>query len=288
MTLINCPECKKEISDKAEICIHCGFPLDKYLTEEEDINNIFEDLINRIKKNNDICPYNIMYEEECHWSSGITKYYMPIHGYEEKDDYINKLIKDKKIKIIKYNGERYYTLYKNNEQEMINRLKNKENKSKKTLKNYNKESDELISDKYKGDVFDFEYENEYKKLERNLKKYNILAFKKLYFDYYPSLRSGKFIGDLIDCDKKEQTETYELKLPSDLLFQQVHGEVKLVYKVLNNLNTVVLMTIEPEDILLERHVAELTTYKGVMISKQNAEKDKFMINLFSALDNRKK
>lgn len=27
MALINCPECSKEISDTAEICIHCGFAL---------------------------------------------------------------------------------------------------------------------------------------------------------------------------------------------------------------------------------------------------------------------
>ena len=27
MALINCPECGKEISDKSEVCIHCGFPL---------------------------------------------------------------------------------------------------------------------------------------------------------------------------------------------------------------------------------------------------------------------
>lgn len=27
MALINCPECGKEISDKASSCIHCGFPL---------------------------------------------------------------------------------------------------------------------------------------------------------------------------------------------------------------------------------------------------------------------
>ncbi len=27
MALINCPECGKEISDKSEICIYCGFPL---------------------------------------------------------------------------------------------------------------------------------------------------------------------------------------------------------------------------------------------------------------------
>lgn len=27
MALIKCPECGKEISDKAEICIYCGYPL---------------------------------------------------------------------------------------------------------------------------------------------------------------------------------------------------------------------------------------------------------------------
>jgi hypothetical protein len=27
MSLINCPECNKEISDKAKVCVHCGSPL---------------------------------------------------------------------------------------------------------------------------------------------------------------------------------------------------------------------------------------------------------------------
>lgn len=27
MSLIKCPECNKEVSDKAEKCIHCGYPL---------------------------------------------------------------------------------------------------------------------------------------------------------------------------------------------------------------------------------------------------------------------
>lgn len=29
MALIKCPECGKEISDKAEVCIHCGYPVKK-------------------------------------------------------------------------------------------------------------------------------------------------------------------------------------------------------------------------------------------------------------------
>ena len=44
------------------------------------------------------------------------------------------------------------------------------------------------------DSYAFEYvnENEFKKLERSLKKYNMLAFKKLYFEYYPSLKKVNF------------------------------------------------------------------------------------------------
>ena len=29
MALIKCPECGKEISDRAEVCIHCGLPFKK-------------------------------------------------------------------------------------------------------------------------------------------------------------------------------------------------------------------------------------------------------------------
>lgn len=29
LMLINCPECKKEISDQSEVCIYCGYPIAK-------------------------------------------------------------------------------------------------------------------------------------------------------------------------------------------------------------------------------------------------------------------
>ena len=32
MALINCPECEKEISDKAQSCIHCGCPIEIHTT----------------------------------------------------------------------------------------------------------------------------------------------------------------------------------------------------------------------------------------------------------------
>jgi len=135
----------------------------------------------------------------------------------------------------------------------------------------------------KGYVLDYINENEFKKLERALKKYNMLAFKKLNFDYYPSLRNGNFVGELISTNKKEGTERYELKLPSDKMFAAVHGEVKLYYTVYVKEGTIMLDTITPTDILLEGHMSELTTYKGVMISKANASKDKFKIDLLNML-----
>ena len=138
----------------------------------------------------------------------------------------------------------------------------------------------------KGFILDYINENEFRKLERALKKYNMLAYKKLNFEYYPSLRSGNFIGELLSTNKEEKTETYELKLPSDHMFKQIHGDVTLKYIVYKEQNIVMLDTITPTDILLEGHMAELTTYKGVMISKANASKDMFKIDLLNMLQNK--
>ena len=138
----------------------------------------------------------------------------------------------------------------------------------------------------KGFILDYINENEFKKLERALKKYNMLAYKKLNFEYYPELRKGNFIGELISTNKQDKTETYELKLPSDSMFKQVHGDVTLKYIVYKEQNIVMLDTITPTEILLEGHMAELTTYKGVMISKANASKDMFKIDLLNMLQDK--
>ena len=138
----------------------------------------------------------------------------------------------------------------------------------------------------KGFILDYINENEYRKLERALKKYNMLAFKKLNFEYYPSLRNGEFIGELVSKNQKAGTKTYELKLPSDHMFSQVHGDIKLHYIVYEKEKVVMLDTITPSDILLEGHRSELTTYKGIMISKANASKDMFKIDLLNMLQDK--
>ena len=79
MALISCPECKKEISDLSEKCIHCGFPLQKQKSKECN-------LVIKAEKypSNDMtsCRISIMNLEEeelavLHTGTGITS---PIHN----------------------------------------------------------------------------------------------------------------------------------------------------------------------------------------------------------------
>ena len=134
-----------------------------------------------------------------------------------------------------------------------------------------------------GYIFEYLNENDFKKKERTVRKYNMLAFKKLTFEYYPEIRNGNFLGELVSVNKKEKTRDFELKLPTDELFAKVHGEIRLHYTVYEDKNIVLLTNITPEGILDEGHRAELSTYKGVMISKSNPEKDMFKVNLLNML-----
>ena len=133
-------------------------------------------------------------------------------------------------------------------------------------------------------LFDYVNENEFKKLERSIKKYNMLAYKKLYFEYYPALKEGNFLGKLISTNKENKTKTYELKLPTDALFSKVHGDIKLYYLVYEQEKIVMLDKFEPKEILSEGHASELVTYKGGMVSKQHADKDMFKINLLNMIE----
>ncbi|HPF83384.1 MAG TPA: hypothetical protein PLV83_04400 [Bacilli bacterium] len=135
------------------------------------------------------------------------------------------------------------------------------------------------------EAFAFEYinENEFKKIERSLKKYNMLAYKKLYFEYYPSLKEGKLLGEVVSTNQEQNAVTYELKLPTDMMFSKVHGNIKLYYVVYEQNKIIMLDKIEPADILGEGHQSELVTYKGVMVSKEHSDKDMFKINLLNMI-----
>ena len=132
-------------------------------------------------------------------------------------------------------------------------------------------------------IFEYLDENDFRKKERSVRKYNMLAYKKLTFTYYPELRKGTFLGKEVMSDEKNKTTNYELQLPTDELFKKVHGPIVLHYTVYEEKNIILLTNITPEGILDEGHRAELSTYKGVMISKTNPEKDMFKINLLNML-----
>ena len=83
-------------------------------------------------------------------------------------------------------------------------------------------------------VIEYLNENEFRKKERAIKKYNMLAYKKLVFDFYPSFRDGEFKGVVVSKNTKDGITKYELKLPTDRMFAKVHGDVKLYYTVYEN------------------------------------------------------
>ena len=126
-------------------------------------------------------------------------------------------------------------------------------------------------------IFEYQNENDFRKKERSVRKYNMLAYKKLTFDFYPKIRNGEFLGEMVSEDKKAGT---------DEMFVKVHGEIRLHYTVYEDKKIVLLTNITPEGILEEGHRAELTAYKGVMISKANPEKDMFKINLLNMMQNK--
>lgn len=136
-----------------------------------------------------------------------------------------------------------------------------------------------MNEKY---MFGYDNENEFRKLESALKKYNMLAFKKLCFEYYPKLKSGEFLGTLVKDE--DGVKSYEVQLPTDAIFVKVHGEVKLHYRVNKDKNVIILEKISPEEIFEEGHKSELVAYKGVMVSKEHADKDKFKINLLNMIN----
>ena len=135
------------------------------------------------------------------------------------------------------------------------------------------------------DSFVFEYlnENDFRVKERTVRKYNMLAYKEMTFKYYPKLKAGEFLGKTVG-ENKDGSIMYELPLPTDKMFEKVHGTITLHYTVYLDKKVILLTNITPEDILEEGHRSELTAYKGVMVSKQNKEKDMFKINLLNMMN----
>ena len=97
-------------------------------------------------------------------------------------------------------------------------------------------------------VIEYLNENEFRKKERAVKKYNMLAYKKLIFEFYPGFREGKFGGVIVSKNTTEGYSKYELKLPTDAMFSKVYGDLILHYTVYENQKIVMLNNITPDDI----------------------------------------
>jgi len=132
-------------------------------------------------------------------------------------------------------------------------------------------------------VFEYLNENDFRVKERSVRKYNMLAYKKMMFEYYPKLKTGEFLGTSAG-ENKDGSVMYELALPTDEMFSKVHGVITLHYTVYDDKKVILLTNITPEGILEEGHRSELNAYKGVMVSKTNKEKDMFKINLLNMMN----
>ena len=49
-------------------------------------------------------------------------------------------------------------------------------------------------------LFEYVNKNEFRKLERSLKKIYMLAYTKYFFDFCPALKEGNFLGKIVDFD----------------------------------------------------------------------------------------
>jgi hypothetical protein len=126
-------------------------------------------------------------------------------------------------------------------------------------------------------LIDYTDKKEFEELEEALKKYDVLTYKKLQ-ECYPNLKNGNFIGELTKEDKNAKTKTYEFRLISDGKFGLVYN-TKLIYTVYENRRVIMLNSITPKDILLEKNKDKLTTYKGVVLYKKSRDTSKNMYKI---------
>lgn len=168
--------------------------------------------------------------------------------------------------------------------ELSNQVKNLNDVMDRILdKNGGMQEEDMEKKTKNGFTITYSDEKKYRRLERSIKKYNMIAYKKLVFEYYPCIENENYVGELIKEDN--HIFVYELKLPTDSIFSKAYGHFKLIYSVNKDEKTIIFETIEPENILLDGYKGELTKYKGVMISKEYRDRDIFKINLLNMLEN---
>lgn len=120
MALINCPECGKEISDKSNVCIHCGYPISKYLEdkrrrEEEIAEN--EKKLKQEKQERENKEKEKYWCRKCYRQNSIGEDYCVFCGarltpmYEMEHLEINKE-KPEKLEIQAIQNKEFHGIYK--------------------------------------------------------------------------------------------------------------------------------------------------------------------------------
>ena len=120
----------------------------------------------------------------------------------------------------------------------------------------------------------YENENQFNKYVKSLRTYNMLAYKEFIFNLMYQLRGGKLVGEEVEPG------LYRCGLPSNKLFEYVHGETYFTYRI-DDGHVVVLLEMEPKEFLLAGHSLELQTYKGLPIT---GPKDRFKVDLYMMMN----
>ena len=109
MALINCPECNREISDKAKSCPHCGFPIN--------VNNTYKIIINGYRDTdtaalaglNQVFDLNLSYDQSVDIFNNCPYTITECESQEEANLYANKLMKwGINVEIVNPNGQSEY------------------------------------------------------------------------------------------------------------------------------------------------------------------------------------
>lgn len=117
--LISCPECGKEVSDKSEICVNCGYPIKKYI-EDKQLEEIEYECpycgSNDIDENGycNKCKINAETNRQKGFIDEIADFLVGIFGqepFEEKEIEIPKAVPKKIEKKKEFNGIYKYTFW---------------------------------------------------------------------------------------------------------------------------------------------------------------------------------
>lgn len=102
MALIKCPECGGQVSDKAQACIHCGYPLQEIVSKSSkniwnntDVTELEKFFVGLSKQNKKsfiyVCEY---FEDSSKPEADPTKRNLDYPGQQEKYKESNKFVKD--------------------------------------------------------------------------------------------------------------------------------------------------------------------------------------------------